>query len=55
MVEPVAGLAARLLCFEPPHPWETLQEGLAKGKFKRFNVVSLKGQEKYLLNSTNLF
>ena len=46
MVEPVAGLAAWLLCFEPLHPWETLREGLAKGKFKRFHVVSLNGREK---------
>jgi hypothetical protein len=31
MVELVAGLAAQLWCFEPPHPWETLQEGLVEG------------------------
>ena len=31
MVEPVAGLAAQLLCFKPPHPRETLREGLAEG------------------------
>ena len=43
MVELVAGLAVWLLCFEPPHHWETLQEGLAEGKFERFNVVSLNG------------
>jgi hypothetical protein len=43
MVEPVAGLGAQLLCFEPPHPQETLQEGLDEGKFERFNVVSLNG------------
>jgi hypothetical protein len=30
MVEPVASLAAQLLCFEPPHPRKTLQEGLAE-------------------------
>ena len=46
MVEPVAGLVARLFCFEPPHPQETLREGLAEGEFETFNVVSLNGREK---------
>jgi hypothetical protein len=31
MVEPVASLVARLLCFELPHPREPLQKGLAEG------------------------
>jgi hypothetical protein len=34
MVEPVASLAARLLCFEPLHPRETLREGLARANSK---------------------
>jgi hypothetical protein len=46
MVEPVAGLVAWLLCFEPPHHQETLQEEMAEGKFERFHVVTLNGQEK---------
>jgi hypothetical protein len=36
MVEPVAGLAARLKGFEPPHPWEPLQKGLAEGGVSGF-------------------
>jgi hypothetical protein len=31
MVELVAGLAAQLWCFEPPHPREPLRKGLAEG------------------------
>ena len=31
MVELVAGLATGLRCFEPPHPRETLWEGLFEG------------------------
>ena len=46
MVEPVAGLVARLFCFEPPHPQETLREGLAEGEFRKADVFSLNGQEK---------
>jgi len=36
MAELVAGLAAQLLCFEPPHPRENLREGLAEGNLKGF-------------------
>jgi hypothetical protein len=43
MVEPVASLVAQLLCFETPHPRETLREWLAEGEFERFQVVSLIG------------
>ena len=45
-MEPVAGLAAQLLYFEPPHLQETLWEGLAEGWFERFNIVSLMAKEK---------
>ena len=46
MVKQVTGLAARLRCFEPPHPRETLWEGLAEGGFERFNIVFLNDRDK---------
>ena len=52
MVEPVAGLAAQLLCFDPPHPREILQEGLAEGLFERFYVVLLNMAEKITIYLT---
>jgi hypothetical protein len=55
MVEPVAGLAAWLKCFEPPHPQEILLEGLTEGRFKRFNVASLNGREEIFTKLNNLF
>ena len=52
MVEPVAGLAAQLLFFEPPYPQETLREGLVDCWFEGLIVSIINGREKnYLLNS----
>jgi hypothetical protein len=49
IVEPVASLAAWLLCFEPHHPREPLRKGLTKGSVAGFDIIMPTSQENYLL------